>query len=77
MKRDGFRVVHFSVQHNHVHLIVEADSRRALSDGLRARFARVARELNIVMGVRGQRFGDRYHEHVLATPSAFALATSA
>jgi putative transposase len=68
-ERPGFRVVHFSVQHNHVHLIVEADDRRAMSNGLRALLARVARGLNGVMDVSGPRFDDRYHQHVLATPT--------
>jgi putative transposase len=68
-KRAAFRVVHFSVQHNHVHLIVEADDRRAMSNGLRALLARVARGLNRVMHARGNRFDDRYHEHILATPT--------
>ncbi len=67
--REGFRVVHFSVQHNHVHLIVEADDRRRMSNGLRALFIRVARGLNRVMGARGPRLADRYHEHVLRSPS--------
>jgi len=44
--RAAFRVVHFSVQHNHVHLVIEADDRRAMSDGLRALLSRVARGLN-------------------------------
>lgn len=68
-ERAGFRVVHFSVQHNHVHLIAEAADRRAMSNGLRALVSRVARGLNRVMGARGRRFGDRYHEHALRTPT--------
>jgi len=67
--RKGFRVVHFSVQHNHVHLVTEAEDRRALSNGLRALLIRIARGLNRVMNARGRRFDDRYHEHVLATPT--------
>ena len=34
--RDGFRVVHFSVQGNHMHLVTEADDRGAMSNGMRA-----------------------------------------
>ncbi len=67
--REGVRVVHFSVQHNHLHLIVEADGRRALSGALRALLIRVARGLNTVMRASGRRIEDRYHEHVLKTPS--------
>ena len=67
--RSGFRVVHFSVQHNHLHLITEASDRRAMSNGMRALLIRIARGVNAVMGVRGRRVGDRYHEHILKTPS--------
>ena len=68
-KRKGFRVVHFSVQHNHIHLVTEAADRRAMSNGLRALLIRIARGLNAVMGVQGRRIGDRYHEHILKTPN--------
>jgi putative transposase len=64
----NFRVVHFSVQHNHMHLIVEADDRRAMSNGLRTLLSCVALGLNAVMGAKGRRFDDRYHQHILATP---------
>jgi putative transposase len=67
--RRHIRIVHFSVQHNHIHLIVEASDRRSMSNGLRVLFARIARGLNEVMGARGARIADRYHEHVLETPS--------
>ena len=62
---DGFRVVHFSVQHNHVHLIVEANDRRALSNAMRALLIRVARGLNRVMQRTGKVLADRFHLHVL------------
>ncbi|MGZ3417870.1 MAG: transposase [Polyangiales bacterium] len=67
--RVGFRVVHYSVQGNHVHLIVEGDDRRSLSNGMRALLISLARRLNRLMGVRGSRFEDRYHERVLGSPS--------
>jgi REP element-mobilizing transposase RayT len=44
--RDGFRLVHFSVMGNHIHLVVEADSAEALSEGMRAWTIRVARAIN-------------------------------
>jgi putative transposase len=68
-ERGGFRVIHFSVQHNHVHLIVEANDRRTLSSAMKALLIRVARGLNGLMGASGKRFDDRYHEHILKTPS--------
>lgn len=67
--RSDFRIVHFSVQHNHLHLVTEASDRRSLSNGLRALLIRIAKGLNGVMDVRGRRFDDRYHEHILKTPT--------
>lgn len=67
--RTGFRVVHFSVQHDHVHLLLESEDRRTLANGLRSFLIRVARGLNRLMGVRGRRFPERYHEHILRTPT--------
>src|SRR4051794_24995500 len=67
--RGTFRVVHYSVQGNHVHLIVEGENRRALSNGMRALLIRIAKQLNREMGVLGSRFDDRYHETVLGSPT--------
>jgi REP element-mobilizing transposase RayT len=68
-ERFGFRLVHFSVQGNHVHLLVEAKDERALSKGMCGLGVRVARGLNKVMGRAGKVLDDRYHAHVLRTPT--------
>lgn len=67
-ERPGFRVVHFSVQGNHIHLLVEADAPDRLARGMQALSIRIARALNRVMGRRGRVFTDRYHVRVLQTP---------
>jgi putative transposase len=66
-KRDGFRITHFSVQGNHVHLIVEADDRPALTNGMRALLIRVAHSLNRLMGTRGRLYEDRYYETIVTS----------
>jgi hypothetical protein len=48
------QVVHYSIQGNHLHLIVEADDAAALSRGLQGLLIRVARSLNRVAGRRGK-----------------------
>jgi putative transposase len=68
-ERGGFRVAHFSVQGNHVHLLVEAFDRAALAAGMKSMAIRVARGLNSLMATRGGVFADRYHSHVLRTPT--------
>lgn len=67
--RADFKVAHFSVQGNHLHLIVEAEGTRALATGMRALGIRIARGLNAMMGRRGPVHEDRYHAHVLRTPA--------
>jgi hypothetical protein len=66
--RRGFRIVHFSVQGNHVHLLVEGDARCAVVRGLQGLAIRLARAVNHVLGRRGTVWDDRYHARALATP---------
>jgi REP element-mobilizing transposase RayT len=67
-QRADFRLVHYSVQANHIHLIVEADDARALSCGVRALEIRIAHRINRLERRRGRLFVDRYHARDLKTP---------
>ena len=73
-ERFGFRLVHFSVQSNHLHLIVEAGGRAALSLGMQGLSVRVARAVNRSLARRGRLFADRYHARALQTPRAVHFA---
>jgi putative transposase len=64
----AFRICHFSVQSNHVHMLVEAKSREALSRGVQGLAIRLARAINRVLARCGKVWADRYHRHDLATP---------
>jgi REP element-mobilizing transposase RayT len=66
--REWFRIVHFSVQADHVHLIVEADDREALSRGASGLSIRLARAVNSVLVRHGRVWSDRYHARPLRTP---------
>ncbi len=63
-----FRVVHFSVQADHVHMLVEASDQAALSRGMRGLAIRTARAVNRARGRRGRVWADRYHVRALTTP---------
>jgi REP element-mobilizing transposase RayT len=63
-----FRVVHFSVQSNHLHLVVEATDRSALSSGMSGLAIRVARYVNDLLSRRGRFWADRWHGRALKTP---------
>jgi len=67
-ERKEFRLVHYSLQGDHAHLIVEAKDRHALGRGMKALSSRLARAVNRVFGRSGPVLADRYHVHVLKTP---------
>ena len=64
----AFRVIHFSAQQDHAHLIVEAESRAALRSGVQGLAIRIALAVNKLLGRRGRLWGDRYHARALETP---------
>jgi hypothetical protein len=73
-ERFGLRVVHYSVQSNHMHLIVEASSRRALTRGMRGLGVRMARGVNRLLERTGAVIGERYHARALQSPRAVRAA---
>jgi len=65
---ERFRIVHYSVQSNHVHLIVEAAERRALTAGVHGLEARITRYVNELLLRRGALWADRWHGRALKSP---------
>jgi REP element-mobilizing transposase RayT len=77
-KREDFRIVHLSIQRSHIHLIVEADSRSALSKGAQGFAISAARQINKSITARGgdrrtgRVIGDRFHARPRAVRNAIA-----
>ena len=67
-ERFKMQVVHFSIQGNHLHLIVEADGRRELSRAMQGLAVRLAIKLNRLAQRHGTVFADRYYARVLRSP---------
>jgi REP element-mobilizing transposase RayT len=67
-QRGDFRVVHFNVESNHLHLIIEAHENPARARGMQGLEVRIARAVNRTVGRRGSVFADRYHARALKTP---------
>jgi hypothetical protein len=61
-------VIHFSVQWDHVHLVVEASDKRALSSGIRSVAIRIARYVNELVRRKGRLWADRWHGRELSSP---------
>lgn len=67
-ERGNFRLVHYSLQSNHAHLVIEASHRTALARGMTALCSRFARAVNRVFHRRGPVLDDRYHARALRSP---------
>ena len=72
--RADFRVVQFSVQGDHVHLIVEARDKSALSRGMQGLAIRIARQVNRLVGRSGKLWADRFFSRALSSPRAVQRA---
>jgi putative transposase len=65
-----FRVVHFSAQADHLHLIVEAEDRAALLGAMRGLGVSLARRVNRLIFRQGRVVAGRWHSRPLGTPRA-------
>ena len=72
--RFGMRIVHYSIQGNHVHLIVEAEDRESLARGMQGLAILMASTINRVLRRDGQVWADRYHSHLLKSRREVANA---
>jgi REP element-mobilizing transposase RayT len=72
----AFRVVHISIQKTHIHMIVEADNKLAMSRGMQSFMISAAKHINraysekkgLAVRRRGAVFADRYHQEIIETP---------
>ena len=75
-KREDFRIVHLSIQRDHIHLLVEADDKAALSVGMQGFSISAAKRINKAITSRtgerrtGKVVGDRFHARPLTSPRA-------
>jgi hypothetical protein len=65
----GAWICEVSIQHGHVHLIVEAKDQDALARAMRSFAIGVAKNVNRRWRRRGAVIGDRYHVVMLRTPT--------
>jgi REP element-mobilizing transposase RayT len=72
----AFRIVHISIQATHVHMLVEADNKLAMSRGMQSFMISAAKQINRAysekLGLderrRGRVFADRYYQEIIETP---------
>ena len=72
----AFRIVHISIQKTHIHMLVEADNKLAMSRGMQSFMISAAKHINrafsdkmrLASRRRGAVFADRYHQEIIETP---------
>jgi REP element-mobilizing transposase RayT len=67
-ERPDFRLVQYSVQTTHFHLIVESRSTQSLTRAVQGLAIRLARSVNRALCRSGTVFGDRYRSRVIRGP---------
>jgi len=75
-RREDFRIVQISIQRTHLHLLVEANDKRALAAGMQGFQISAAKHLNAAISKgrpgprrRGAVFPDRYHAEIITSPT--------
>ena len=66
---EGVRFIHYSIQWDHLHVILEPHNEAALTKAMHSLTVRLARALNRLWKRKGPVFADRYHAHVLKCPT--------
>ena len=79
--RERIRIVHISIQHTHIHMIVEAENKLMLARGMQGFQISAARHINAALGDgagrrRGRVFVGRYYLVVLTSPTQARHALS-
>ena len=67
-RQKGLRIIHFSIQTNHIHLLIESENKEELAKGMQSFCTSLAKRINFELNKRkGRVFRDRYYLHVLKT----------
>lgn len=66
-ERDGFQIIHFSVQENHIHFVVEAMDRKLLWRGVQRLAMLLAFTINRLLRRHGSVWRDRYTRRDLSS----------
>src|SRR5262245_36541108 len=66
--RHGFRVVHYSIQRDHMHLLIETQNNHSIACGMKSVGARIGKLANRVFERSGKVLDGRYHLRPLRTP---------
>lgn len=66
-RRLGLRILHYTLEYDHVHFLVEADNNEILGKGMQSFGISFSKGINKMKALKGQVFKNRYHFRKLKT----------
>jgi hypothetical protein len=64
-RMQGLRIVHYSLEHDHVHLYAEASDNNTLGKGMKALGGSLVKKIHRHLGTKGSFYKTRYHLRIL------------
>jgi REP element-mobilizing transposase RayT len=64
----GLKIVHYTLEYNHVHLLVESVDNKILHKGMQAFGITIAKAINKIKRTKGAVYKNRYHLRVIDSP---------
>jgi REP element-mobilizing transposase RayT len=64
-RMQGLRIVHYSLEHDHVHLYAEASDNKTLAKGMKALGGSLVKKIHRHLGTKGSFYKTRYHLRIL------------
>ncbi len=64
----GLRVIHYTLEYDHVHLLIEADNNKILGKGMQAFGVTLAKAINRLWKLKGEVYKHRYHFSRIESP---------
>ena len=65
----GLKIIHYTLEFDHIHLLVEADNKAIVGTGMQSFGISLSKGINKIKGLSGQVFKTRYHFRKLKTPT--------
>ena len=66
-RRQGLRVVHYSLEYDHVHLLIEAENNTILGKGMQSFGVTMAKGINRLKKLKGSVYKHRYHFRMISS----------
>ncbi|MDD4973652.1 MAG: transposase [Bacteriovorax sp.] len=67
-RKQGLKVIHYSLEYDHVHLLIEADNNHILSKGMQSFGVTISKAINRMRKLKGGVYKHRYHFRKISSP---------